>query len=95
MNRRGFLGSILAASAAPAIVRADALMRIVPRRLTTIGIDLGHVDRMFVVTRAVDGMAVTPATVWAQLVAKEYAQGLDQILRDISVGRGDARRGRK
>lgn len=31
MNRRGFLGSILALSAAPAIVRADSLMRIVPR----------------------------------------------------------------
>lgn len=30
MNRRGFLGSILAACAAPAIVRADALMRVVP-----------------------------------------------------------------
>ena len=31
MNRRGFLGSILALGAAPAIVRADSLMRIVPR----------------------------------------------------------------
>ena len=31
MNRRGFLGSILALSAAPSIVRADSLMRIVPR----------------------------------------------------------------
>lgn len=33
MNRRGFLGAILAAAAAPAIVRADSLMRIVPREL--------------------------------------------------------------
>lgn len=31
MNRRGFLGSVLALGAAPAIVRADSLMRIVPR----------------------------------------------------------------
>lgn len=31
MNRRSFLGSILAAAVAPAIVRADSLMRIVPR----------------------------------------------------------------
>lgn len=31
MDRRSFLGSILAACAAPAIVRADSLMRIVPR----------------------------------------------------------------
>ena len=30
MNRRGFLSSILALAAAPAIVRADSLMRIVP-----------------------------------------------------------------
>lgn len=28
MNRRGFIGSILAACAAPAIVRADSLMRV-------------------------------------------------------------------
>lgn len=30
MNRRGFLGSILALGAAPAIVRADSLMRVIP-----------------------------------------------------------------
>lgn len=29
MNRRGFMGSILALGAAPAIVRADSLMRII------------------------------------------------------------------
>lgn len=34
MNRRGFLSSILALGAAPAIVRADSLMRIVPRETT-------------------------------------------------------------
>lgn len=28
MNRRGFIGAILAASAAPAIVRAESLMRV-------------------------------------------------------------------
>ena len=31
MNRRSFIASILAAGAAPAIVRADSLMRIVSR----------------------------------------------------------------
>ena len=31
MNRRGFIGSILALGAAPAIVRADSLMRVVSR----------------------------------------------------------------
>lgn len=38
MNRRGFLGSILAACAAPAIVRADSLMRIVPTDTFVLGI---------------------------------------------------------
>ena len=31
MNRRGFLSSIILAAAAPAIVRAGSLMRVVPR----------------------------------------------------------------
>lgn len=31
MNRRGFLKSMLVAGTAPAIVRADSLMRIIPR----------------------------------------------------------------
>lgn len=34
MNRRGFLQSCIALAAAPAIVRADSLMRIVPRDTT-------------------------------------------------------------
>lgn len=34
MNRRGFLGAMLAAAVAPAIVRADSLMRIIPRDTT-------------------------------------------------------------
>lgn len=33
-SRRSFLASILALGAAPAIVRADALMRVVPRETT-------------------------------------------------------------
>ena len=55
MNRRSFLGSILAAAVAPAIVRADSLMRIVPRE--TVLIDpwfdnvkmLGHFDGDFTI----------------------------------------------
>ncbi len=39
MNRRGFLKSILALAAAPAIVRADSLMRIVPRDLVVEVVD--------------------------------------------------------
>lgn len=37
MNRRGFMGSILALGVAPAIVRADSLMRIVPRETIILG----------------------------------------------------------
>lgn len=36
MNRRSFLSSCLALAAAPAIVRADSLMRIVPRKVAVI-----------------------------------------------------------
>ena len=47
MNRRGFLGSILALGVAPAIVRADSLMRVVPREMVmlTAGWDLGWSGR--------------------------------------------------
>jgi len=52
MNRRGFLGSILALGAAPAIVRADSLMRVVPRDLALIEVPdvilmAPHVEKMF------------------------------------------------
>lgn len=36
MDRRSFLGSILAACAAPAIVRADSLMRVIPRETSVL-----------------------------------------------------------
>lgn len=36
MNRRGFLASILAGCTAPAIVRADVLMRVVPMQTTVL-----------------------------------------------------------
>lgn len=39
MNRRGFLGGILAAACAPAIVRADSLMRIIPRETRLLSLD--------------------------------------------------------
>lgn len=49
MRRRSFLGSILALAAAPAIVRADSLMRVVPWdteviRYPYVGMDLGAGD---------------------------------------------------
>lgn len=42
MNRRGFLGAILVAGVAPAIMRADALMRVIPRR--TLVYNLGDLE---------------------------------------------------
>lgn len=42
MNRRGFIGSILAACAAPAIVRADSLMRIIAPETTVATVQWGH-----------------------------------------------------
>lgn len=36
MNRRGFLQTCLTLAAAPAIVRADSLMRVIPRETTII-----------------------------------------------------------
>lgn len=44
MNRRGFLGSILTACVAPAIVRADRLMRVVPRDATVLPININPLD---------------------------------------------------
>lgn len=41
VTRRGFLQSCLALAAAPAIVRADSLMRVVPRELA---VEVGQLD---------------------------------------------------
>lgn len=57
MNRRGFLGACLAACAAPAIVRADSLMRIIPKE-TVIIIPLPNLD---------------VSTIWSDAVWREYA----------------------
>jgi hypothetical protein len=59
VNRRGFLGSILALGAAPAIVRADSLMRIVAQETTIYVPDsapLLLVPDMSFVTHAVRGL---------------------------------------
>lgn len=49
LSRRGFLGSILALGAAPAIVRADSLMRIVPMETTLIAGELGSLARFDII----------------------------------------------
>lgn len=40
MNRRGFLTGVLAACAAPAIVRVDSLMRVVPVETNVLTLDM-------------------------------------------------------
>lgn len=44
MDRRGFLGAILAAAAAPAIVRADSLMRVIPRETVIVASPFDYFD---------------------------------------------------
>jgi len=62
MNRRGFLGAILAAGCAPAIVRADALMRIVPRDAVLLPESLTYIDLLR--ARALMLEAPAPAVLW-------------------------------
>ena len=67
MNRRSFLGSILALGAAPAIVRADALMRIVPRETGIfLGVDVG----------VYDGVVISRFSLFHPRARKLYALGL-------------------
>lgn len=76
LNRRSFIGSILALGAAPAIVRADSLMRIVPRDTVlwlhgrTFGADRPTIPNRWytVLTRAIYispiGLNVPPYSSW-------------------------------
>lgn len=75
MNRRGFLGAILAAAASPAIVRADALMRIQPPEKLTFNV-LGRYDlegwfESFVVEA--DNKLMTRST---KIIVPQYAASL-------------------
>lgn len=49
MNRRGFLGACLAVCAAPAIVRADSLMRIIPKKTTLLYGEFGLCEEVLVI----------------------------------------------
>lgn len=70
MNRRGFLGSILAACAAPAIVRADSLMRIVPRDLTVAGLPYAELYQ-----RTFDELAELAEGTWTPTIEGWDSQG--------------------
>jgi len=59
VNRRGFLGTILAAACAPAIVRADSLMRSIPRETTVYtGMDFARDDDCCTIVQWVDGQVL-------------------------------------
>lgn len=76
MNRRSFIGSILALASAPAIVRADSLMRIVPLdRLVVFGESTVHIDGLE--EFFTDGVHVT-------------AEGLRVVERHIIAAWGDS-----
>lgn len=66
MTRRGFLKSCLVLAAAPAIVRADSLMRIIPKEVS-----------LYVPNRGVVVMA--PKTILASMAAFERDVGLISI----------------
>jgi hypothetical protein len=81
MNRRGFLGAILAGCAAPAIVRADALMRVVP-----LGTDVLTLDTIRRGAAILDGAMWVPADDWALALHDVYAGGTG-VVRTGEIGR--------
>lgn len=81
MDRRSFIGSILALAAAPAIVRADSLMRIVPRGTTVLagmnpifsggpividGLGFSYLNR--------DAVRLWAARVWAEAIDETFVR---------------------
>jgi len=78
MDRRSFLSSVLALGAAPAIVRADSLMRIVPRELTVMGIDYASGADY---TRAV---FAAPTADWGHPWAYEFYD-LSRLQREMNL----------
>lgn len=84
VSRRGFLGSILALAAAPAIVRADSLMRIVPRETTILANELVSYSEVWQFNqlrpRIVEILGPTPS-VESQL-SRYFAERLDALMAD-------------
>ncbi len=76
MNRRGFLGAILAAAAAPAIVRADSLMRIIPRDA---GILLENYTQVFDKIQVVSGIPDD----FSAMISRVLRERAPEIARNI------------
>lgn len=84
MDRRGFLGAILASAVAPAIVRADSLMRIVPRETLVL--------QRFVVSFSSSELNLMPIDFLGRFQAAwgaELAQMVERDYWDAHVKRGD------
>lgn len=77
ISRRGFLGSILAACAAPAIVRADSLMQIVPTDAAVMtGTEvLAYQDNM---ARALQGFNQEEYDAMIRAAVRRLADGLER-----------------
>jgi hypothetical protein len=88
MNRRGFLGSILAAAAAPAIIKVENAMRLwVPRQTLYIGYDLSAgYDLNAIALRQGPNVYVSDliqedaAKALAQQIDKGLASGLSMLI---------------
>lgn len=74
MNRRGFLSAILAAGAAPAIVRADSLMRVVPRETLVLAAEAPYLSADASMARTLFGaLTDEQKRVWAEALWREVA----------------------
>lgn len=83
MNRRGFLSALVLAPVAPAIVRADSLMKIIPKRTGIIVGELGRYDGIEVIeiyekdfyidqSRGGEGRAASHTDLWGRsIVARQ------------------------
>lgn len=86
VNRRGFLGAILAASVAPAIVRADSLMRIIPQEITLFipgSAPLLLVPETSFVTYALAGIHSPRGIAIGQMIRGMVKDGLPRRAHDV------------
>lgn len=84
MTRRGFLSSILALCAAPAIVRADSLMRIVPRE--TLIVPSGMAMMMADQIRVRQALTMEMITREVLRIAHEKIAFVDSLNRQFDAG---------
>jgi hypothetical protein len=80
VTRRGFMQSILALGAAPAIVRADSLMRVVPREKGIITLDY-----LRSVARTLRGNSIDDPIATAQMWAATWAATHEDPLAQVAI----------